>query len=346
MRSSIRRTYRTRKSARGGDRTNYWLSFSDLMTALVLVIILVLFHVLYQYFTMYDDYQEKRNALVLLQDTLSQTEEDIAAQSSQLSQAQLSLSEKEEQLSQAQQDLTAAQEDLAVKQILLAAAQEASEKTQEELAQQKTQLQETLDTLAEQQTQIQTQQTQLETQQTQLEQLVGIRTRIIASLSDALKDADISATVDPTTGAIALASDVLFKTGKADLSDEGRARIDDFLPVYLEVLFSDEYQEYISEIIVEGHTDSVGGYITNLKLSQNRAFSVASYVLDDAYTAISYEQRMRLREIVTANGRSYSNLIYTNGVEDKDASRRVVFKFRLTDEQMVEQLQAILEANP
>jgi len=316
------------------------------MTALVLVIILVLFHVLYQYFTMYDDYQEKRNALVLLQDTLSQTEEDIAAQSSQLSQAQLSLSEKEEQLSQAQQDLTAAQEDLAVKQILLAAAQEASEKTQEELAQQKTQLQETLDTLAEQQTQIQTQQTQLETQQTQLEQLVGIRTRIIASLSDALKDADISATVDPTTGAIALASDVLFKTGKADLSDEGRARIDDFLPVYLEVLFSDEYQEYISEIIVEGHTDSVGGYITNLKLSQNRAFSVASYVLDDAYTAISYEQRMRLREIVTANGRSYSNLIYTNGVEDKDASRRVVFKFRLTDEQMVEQLQAILEANP
>ena len=32
-----------------------------------------------------------------------------------------------------------------------------------------------------------------------------------------------------------------------------------------------------------------------------------------------------------------------SGEENKDASRRVVFKFRLTDEQMIQQMQAILE---
>ena len=33
------------------------------------------------------------------------------------------------------------------------------------------------------------------------------------------------------------------------------------------------------------------------------------------------------------------------GREDEDASRRVVFKFRLTDEEMIAQMQAILEEN-
>ena len=335
-----------RGSSRGGDKTNFWLSFSDLMSALVLVIILVLFYILYQYFLMYDDYEQKRDDMVLLQATLNQNEQDIEAQSALLLEAQQTLTDKEDELEQSQAALTAAQEDLAVKQLLLAAAQEAAEQTQQELDEQAAELEQTLITLESQQTQIEDQRSQLEDQQTQLEQLVGIRTRIISSLSEALRASNISATVDPSSGAIALASDVLFETGRADLSDAGKARIDAFLPVYLEVLFSEDYADYVSEIIIEGHTDSEGGYITNLKLSQDRAFSVASYVLDDGSASISYQTRMHLREVVTANGRSYGDLIYENGVEDKDASRRVVFKFRLTDEQMVEQLQRILESQP
>ena len=49
---------------------------------------------------------------------------------------------------------------------------------------------------------------------------------------------------------------------------------------------------------------------------------------------------------MTANGRSFSDpVLDANGFEDMDASRRVVFKFRLTDEQMIQQLKSILEAN-
>ena len=118
--------------------------------------------------------------------------------------------------------------------------------------------------------QIAEQQSQLSQQQRQIEDLVGVRTQIIADLSSALREANISATVDPASGAIALASDVLFATGESQLTDEGRSRIDAFLPVYLDVLFSDEYRGYISEIIIEGHTDSVGSYISNLLLSQQR----------------------------------------------------------------------------
>ena len=115
--------------------------------------------------------------------------------------------------------------------------------------------------------------------------------------------------------------------------------------MYLNVLLSDEYRPYISEIIIEGHTSSEGGYIMNLELSQQRALAVASYILDDSYRVISSAQKATLREITTANGRSYSDRIMVNGVEDREASRRVVFKFRLTDEQMIEQMKLILEQN-
>ena len=171
-----------------------------------------------------------------------------------------------------------------------------------------------------------------------------MKTRIITSLSSALKSANISATVDQASGAIALESDVLFSVGQYKMTDEGLERIDDFLPVYLDVLFSEEYLPYVSEIIIEGHTDSLGDYITNLQLSQERAGAVASYVLSDSYTKITAQQRALLRKVVTANGRSFSDpVLDENGREDMDASRRVVFKFRLTDEQMIEQMKSILE---
>ena len=353
------------RARQGGDKNSFWLSFSDLMSALVLVIILVLFYILYQYFLMYDDYEERRDQMVILQASLEQSEADIAEQQAALTAAQDELDEKssaltaaeddlaaaQDDLATAQEELTAAQEDLAVQQLLLEAAQRAAGKTQDELDAREAELEATLAQLEQQQAQldqqqgqIAAQQSQLEQQQAQIEDLVGIRTQIIADLSSALRQANISATVDPASGAIALASDVLFATGEAELSDEGRARIDAFLPVYLDVLFSEEYRPYISEIIIEGHTDSVGGYIDNLLLSQQRAYTVASYVLADGYPYISGETRAHLRDVATANGRSFSDLIYNeDGTENRSASRRVVFKFRLTDEQMVAQLQALLE---
>ncbi|MDO4741190.1 MAG: OmpA family protein, partial [Eubacteriales bacterium] len=198
--------------------------------------------------------------------------------------------------------------------------------------------------LTDQQLVVAQQQDLLDSQQAQLDELVGVRKRIITSLADELAAADISATVDPATGAITLDSSILFTRSEYTLSEAGKKMIDEFLPVYLNVLLSDEYRGNIAEIIIEGHTDSVGSYMSNLELSQNRALAVARYVLSDEYDSITPETKKYLRQIITANGRSWSNLIYDeNGVEDADASRRVEFKFRLQDEQMIEQMAQLLE---
>ena len=322
MRSYRRMTARRR----GGSDGSFWLSFSDLMSSLVLIIILVMFYIIYQYFNLAEI-----------------NEAEIARREYQLDQAQAELESQ-------QTALTDAEKKMISQQILLDAKQKELDDAQAVLESQKTELataQEQLDALsaqlAAQQGELADAQAQLESQQVQIEQLVGMRTRIITSLSDALRSSNISAKVDAATGSITLESDVLFATGEYDLTASGRKFIDRFLPVYLDVLFSDEYKEYVSEIIIEGHTDSVGGYLSNLELSQQRALAVASYVLGDS-KAVSGDVKNQLRPVVTVNGRSFSDRIFDkNGVEDRDASRRVVFKFRLTDEQMIQQLRIILE---
>ena len=59
------------------------------------------------------------------------------------------------------------------------------------------------------------------------------------------------------------------------------------LPKYCSVLLRDDYREYVSEIIIEGHTDTNGSYIYNLELSQQRTFSVAKYCLTESNGIIS-----------------------------------------------------------
>ena len=343
------RNYRSRRSGRPGRNDgSLWLSFSDLMSSLLLIIILIMFYIMYQYFDMYEinmaeiarqqyDLDAANASLEEQRGKLTEAEQQMLAQQIRLNAAVADLEDAEAVLAAQQEELAQAQSLLQEKEDEIAAQQQSLDVLSIQLGEQQSHID-------DQQSRIDEQQTLLDSQQRQIEQLVGMKPRIIQSLSDALKAANISASVDPNSGAIALEADVLFSTGRYDLTDEGRARIDDFLPVYLDVLFSDEYLPYVAEIIIEGHTDSVGDYIRNLELSQQRAGAVASYVLSDSYTAITSGQRRLLRQMATANGRSFSDpVLNESGVEDKDASRRVVFKFRLTDEQMIEQLKDILE---
>ena len=306
------------------------------MSVLVLMFILVLFYILYKYVVIQGAYQQKMDDMLLVESALSEKEGQLTA-------AQSALDAKEEELTQAQKDL-------ASQQMMLNLAKQAVSDSEEELAQKQAELDEALQlvgdretALADMESRLDAQQAQLDDQQAQLEALVGVRSRIIRSLSQTLKDNGISATVDPANGSIMFESDVFFEYGSDTLSAEGKAFIDRFLPVYLSVLFSPENEGYVSEIIIEGHTDTTDTYIKNLKLSQNRAYAVAEYVLESS-TGVTPGQKTQLKSLLTANGRSYSDpILDANGNVDAQASRRVVFKFRLTDDRMIEQMRSILE---
>ena len=338
----MRSNRRTSARRHGRNDGSFWLSFSDLMSSLVLIIILVMFYIIYQYFNLAEINQAE---IARRQYQLDEAQAELESQQTKLSDAEKQMIAQQILLDAKQEELDSAQAVLESQKTELADTQSKLSEKEAEIAAQQAQMEALGIQLDEQQAQINTQQAQLDNQQAQIEQLVGMKTRIITSLSSALKSNSISATVDPTTGSIALESDVLFESGEYKLTDAGKRFVDDFLPVYLDVLFSQEYRDYVSEIIIEGHTDSVGGYLTNLELSQQRALAVASYVLGTSCRAVSADVKNELRAVVTVNGRSYSDRIFNaDGTENMDASRRVVFKFRLTDEQMIQQLRQILES--
>ena len=300
----------------GGGSNSFWLSFSDLMSAMLLVFVLVMFYSVYQYF----DMLEIKTAELLRQSAvLTEKETELNTARTDLATAQGKLTESETLLVAEQAKLILRDQELASLGAALAAQKTELDTAKSQLTAQQAELLAAQALLADRELVVATQQELLDTQQKQLDELVGVRKRIIASLADALSRANISASVDQRTGAITLDSSILFNTGDYTLSAEGKAMIDRFLPVYLNVLLSDEYRANVSEIIIEGHTDSTGSYMTNLSLSQNRALAVASYILGDEYTGISDATKRVLRQIVTANGRSESNLVYNaDGTENPD----------------------------
>ena len=178
----------------------------------------------------------------------------------------------------------------------------------------------------------------------ELSRLVGVKSEIIESLSEEFEKSDLYVKVDKSSGAITFDSSVVFDTNSYTLTDTGKEFLQVFIPKYISVLLKKDYKDYISEIIIEGHTDTKGQYIYNLNLSQQRANVVAAYCLDEQTSPLEMEQIEVLRALVTANGRSFSDpILKRNGEVDMDASRRVVFKFRVKDEEMIAEMQRILE---
>lgn len=199
-------------------------------------------------------------------------------------------------------------------------------------------------TIESQVTQMLAQEATVEAQQEKLDKLIGIRSELVETLKKEFENSSLNVIVDEQTGAITFDSGILFDFAQSEVKLSGKDFLNEFLPRYISILQESEYESYIAEIIIEGHTDSVGSYLSNLSLSQNRALAVARYCLADDGAILEKDSIDKLRKIVTANGRSFSNLIYNeDGTENADASRRVEFKFRLKDEEMIQEMRSILE---
>lgn len=183
-------------------------------------------------------------------------------------------------------------------------------------------------------------------QQEKINNIIGVRTQLIEALKNQFKDSNLEIDIDSQTGAIRFSSGVFFDTNKYTLKPSGKAYLNKFIPLYINVLLNKENSKYISEIIIEGHTDTNGTYMYNLDLSQKRAFEVTKYILSDEFKEITDEEKNKLRKIITANGRSFSNPIKNKeGKVNLDKSRRVEFKFRLKDEEMIQEMNRLLKGN-
>ena len=172
-----------------------------------------------------------------------------------------------------------------------------------------------------------------------------IKKLLIKRLLNELSEFDVE--VDPDTGVIRITEGILFDFGRDELKQAGKAFLRQFTPKYVGILLSDPLvKEHIAQVIIEGHTDNVGGYEYNLRLSLRRANSVAAYLFAKDFGAFRYAED--LKKLLSANGRSFVQPIAPNDTEEGRAqNRRVEFQFRLRDWDMVSPTaEKLLEIEP
>ena len=109
------RSYRRQHIDRGGrNNGSFWLSFSDLMSSLLLIIILIMFYIMYQYFDMYEinraeiarrqfELEDATKALEEQQAKLTEAEEKMIAQQIRLNAAEDELKSAEDVLADQKQ---------------------------------------------------------------------------------------------------------------------------------------------------------------------------------------------------------------------------------------------------
>ena len=153
------------------------------------------------------------------------------------------------------------------------------------------------------------------------DELAAAKRNLLEELAAAFKKAGIEVTIDFDSGKIDLEASFLFGTDSYELSAEGQAYMDAFMDVYISVVMHEDYAAFVSNIIVEGHTDTAGSYSYNMELSQKRAEAVAGRCID---------RNPQMENVIKAKGCSYDYPVYNeNGTVNMEASRRVTFSFVL-----------------
>ncbi len=309
------------------EEGNFWIAYADLMAGLLFVFILLIGAIVVKYVLTQSDLREIKDNLNKQETRLEESKEELRNKeaivfklSSDLNNASNALNLINSQKAELEANITNYEQlskelnssiDSKDKQILILLGQ--LEKKDEEIRN----LQESFDKAKE-----------------KVQNLNLIRENLSKELQAKL---DSNITIDQKTGSISLPSEVLFDKDSYTLKNEAKASLRKILSEYFNAIINDpKILSNIENIIIEGHTDSDGSYIYNLDLSQKRAYEVMNFI----YT---FYKDARLQKLLMASGRSFSDPVLVNGVEDKDKSRRIEIKFSIKNDNALKDVEKFFE---
>lgn len=194
-----------------------------------------------------------------------------------------------------------------------------------------------------------------------LQEMKGkLRSSVADSLKRKMRDQNLNVIVDSDTGNITLLMDdnFLFQKNSHELSDKAQVALSQIAPIYSEVIFGDEnVSTKIENIEITGHAspsfkkryvdpkgDHPDAYAHNMRLSAQRAASIANYMVGSKIG--NYPLKSKMRDSIFAIGRSYISPVEkpkivgrdlasvddTCGPYDCSLSQRVEIGFRLKDD--------------
>ena len=370
-----------RKSTDEGS--NFWISYADLMAGLLFVFILLIGAIVSKSIILKSDLHKKEDRLSQLSSTLQNREKTLEALSADLQKNKILLSQREKDLLTKNRSLDAQMQTIRLKEeeikkltrmlleantqkdrlagklvivqkmlndtnatlnrklkdykgkivVLSGALSDANQTIKANEAQ----LLKLASALDAKRTKYDALLERLQNQKAKIKSLTGIRLKVIAALKEALGD---KVRIDKKSGALKLASNVLFDKGSAVLKEDAKGELKRAFEEYIGTLVTNPaIKPYLDKIIIEGHTDSDGGYLYNLDLSQRRAFAVMHYLL-----TLDIAKKYNLKPLLVASGRAYLDPVKVNGVEDKEASRRIEIKFRLKNRDAMHEIEKVLDA--
>lgn len=328
---------------------NFWISYADLMAGLLFVFILVIGAIVIKYLYTQNTLEKEKAALNQSQEELINKNEVLSKLNDLLKKIEDEKSQLVNQLSKSDEALALNNQELQkLKDLLL--NYELKEKEQVETTNKLTselevsknsitlkdqELTVLLNRLLEQEKAHQKTVEEFDITKAKIKSLTGIKINVITKLKEKLGK---SINIDEKSGAIKFSSNILFDQGAYKLKDESKKELNQVLKKYLTTLLDDkEIRKYIHGITIEGHTNSDGSYLSNLELSQQRALEVMQFL----YESNTINKDL-LNKYVSSSGKSSSDLIYKDGVEDKDNSRRIEIKFIIKNDEAVKELQNYL----
>ncbi len=140
--------------------------------------------------------------------------------------------------------------------------------------------------------------------------------------------------------------DVLFEYLSAEITPEFKVILDEFIPLYIDIVNNQKYEDKIKEVRIEGHTGTWSDYMYTIQLSQSRANSVLAYILSsDHFKKLDTHEQERLKFLLTANGLGNGRMIDADGEyiyyskkESEINSRRVEFRIITTSDELVDEI--------
>ena len=145
---------------------------------------------------------------------------------------------------------------------------------------------------------------------------------------------------NPAVREFVFSDNMFFEKGKTLLDNDAQKIIAVNVNKYITTLMAiPEAKKYLKKIFVKGHTDSDGNIGYNRRLSKERAKNVEKIIAD-----MDIIKQNRLGSLLDSRGFASQFPVLKNGMEDKNASRRIEIEFQFDDKRLENDIAGLLTA--
>ncbi len=312
------------------DNNNFWIVYADLMAGLLFVFILLLSAIVLKYIFTQNELKLEQKHLDETRTLIISKDELLKSLNDELMKITISLEQEKEKNASANDYINKLLADLDL-------GKEKNNELLKNIDEKDAKILILLKNLEENEINIQNKEQKLKELINRLnafkveyKKLKDNKTKLISALQEKLSN-DIL--INLNSGSISLNASILFDKAEFVLKEEAKKNLEKVLRKYFDAILSTpNILANIDNIVIEGHTDSDGGYLYNLELSQKRALEIMKFIN-------TFYKDQKLEKLLVAVGKSYNDLIVVNGVEDKQASRRIEIKLSFSNEQATKEFE-------